>query len=377
LIAGVRRLEACKKLGWTDIPVHVVNLEDIRRGQVDENVVRKDFTPSEIAAIYEALAPGEKAEAEQRKRQTQFVKGKKGTQGEGKFPTPKARVRKHIAKYVGKSDRTLEKIVAIAEAAKRQPEKFGGLMDKVDGKETSVNYAYQMVRRAEAANFYYSRIKVSDSQQVAKSNMIYLIREARHVGLALGLDSLRYYSIDVDVRSLSDFMVFKAQGLQGLGRDLHWLYSLLKPSAIQNMPKENFVILSKNGAVGTGEFEEIPWHKKEREDILRETGITVTYGEQVFVGEERGRYRTIGDREHAEIIRIYVEEGIGMGKVADRLRRSSKAVMDHIQDHNRYLQSAGACPICSRVKGPYASRPAKHEREGFREPLEGGAAPII
>jgi len=33
----------------------------------------------------------------------------------------------------------------------------------------------------EAANFYYSRLKVSDSQTFAKSQMIYLIREARHV----------------------------------------------------------------------------------------------------------------------------------------------------------------------------------------------------
>jgi ParB/RepB/Spo0J family partition protein len=143
LIAGVRRLEACKKLGWTDIPVHVVNLEDIRKGQVDENVVRKDFTPSEIAAIYEALAPEEKAEAEKRK----------GTRTDlGKEPVRKfrmGRVTKHIGQYVGRSDRTLEKIVAIAEAAKEQPEKFGRLMEKVDKKQTSIHYAYKMVKRAE------------------------------------------------------------------------------------------------------------------------------------------------------------------------------------------------------------------------------------
>jgi N6-adenosine-specific RNA methylase IME4 len=62
----------------------------------------------------------------------------------------KGRVTKDIAKYVGKSDRTLEKIVAIAEAAKKQPEKFGKLMEKVDKKQTSVDYAYKMVKRAEA-----------------------------------------------------------------------------------------------------------------------------------------------------------------------------------------------------------------------------------
>jgi len=144
LIAGVRRLEACKKLGWTDIPVTVVNLEEIRKGQVDENVVRKDFTASEIAAIYEALAPEEKAEAEKRK----------GTRTDlGKEPMRKfriGRVTKHIGQYVGRSDRTLEKIVAIAEAAKEQPEKFGKLMDKVDKQQTSVDYAYKMVKRSEA-----------------------------------------------------------------------------------------------------------------------------------------------------------------------------------------------------------------------------------
>jgi hypothetical protein len=139
LIAGFRRLEACKKLGWTDIPVTVVNLEEIRKGQVDENVVRKDFTASEIAAIYEALAPEEKAEAEER-----MLSGKPS----GKFP--KGRVRESIARYVGKSDRTLEKIVAIAEVAKKQPEKFGKLMDKVDKQQTSVDYAYKMVKRSEA-----------------------------------------------------------------------------------------------------------------------------------------------------------------------------------------------------------------------------------
>ncbi|MCJ7633777.1 hypothetical protein MUP77_15495, partial [Candidatus Bathyarchaeota archaeon] len=56
----------------------------------------------------------------------------------------------------------------------------------------------------EAANFYYSRLNVSDSQIFAKSQMIYLIREARHMGLALGLDSIRYYAIDIDIRNLSD-----------------------------------------------------------------------------------------------------------------------------------------------------------------------------
>jgi predicted ATP-dependent protease len=103
-----------------------------------------------VAAIYEVLAPEEKAEAKENKKQTQFIKGKKGTQGVGNFPTPKkGRVRKNIAKVVGKSDRTLEKIVAIAEAAKKQPKKFGHILKQVDTAKRSIESAYALVKEAE------------------------------------------------------------------------------------------------------------------------------------------------------------------------------------------------------------------------------------
>ena len=37
LLAGVRRLAACKTLKWQDIPVHVVDLDKIARGEFAEN----------------------------------------------------------------------------------------------------------------------------------------------------------------------------------------------------------------------------------------------------------------------------------------------------------------------------------------------------
>jgi ParB/RepB/Spo0J family partition protein len=53
LIAGQRRHLAFKYLGKTEIPVHVVNLDEIIRGEFAENMHRKDFTASEISEIAE------------------------------------------------------------------------------------------------------------------------------------------------------------------------------------------------------------------------------------------------------------------------------------------------------------------------------------
>ena len=60
LIAGERRLAACKELGWTSVPVTFVDLKEIIRGEFAENAHRKNFLPSEIDAIRRALLPIEK-----------------------------------------------------------------------------------------------------------------------------------------------------------------------------------------------------------------------------------------------------------------------------------------------------------------------------
>src|SRR6516225_3958994 len=66
LVAGARRLAACRLLGWTEVPVHTIDLEQIVRGEFAENAHRKDFLPSEIASIMRELEPVEKAAAAQR-----------------------------------------------------------------------------------------------------------------------------------------------------------------------------------------------------------------------------------------------------------------------------------------------------------------------
>lgn len=66
LIAGQRRLEACRGLGWTDIPVTVVDLLQAARGEAHENFVRKDLLPSEIVALKRAIEPLERRDARNR-----------------------------------------------------------------------------------------------------------------------------------------------------------------------------------------------------------------------------------------------------------------------------------------------------------------------
>ncbi|MEE4242694.1 MAG: ParB N-terminal domain-containing protein [Desulfopila sp.] len=52
LIAGYRRLTACKNLGWEEVDVHVVALGSDQLKMLDveiaENFYRKDFSPEEI-----------------------------------------------------------------------------------------------------------------------------------------------------------------------------------------------------------------------------------------------------------------------------------------------------------------------------------------
>jgi ParB family chromosome partitioning protein len=66
LVAGERRLEACKMLGWHSVPVHSVDLEALLMGEAAENLIRKDFLPSELIALKRALEPLERKLAKER-----------------------------------------------------------------------------------------------------------------------------------------------------------------------------------------------------------------------------------------------------------------------------------------------------------------------
>ena len=78
LIAGERRLRACELLGWKNVPVTVIDIDQIVRGEFAENAFRRDFLPSEVDAIRRALEPLEQAAA--KKRMSNGGKGVKVSQ---------------------------------------------------------------------------------------------------------------------------------------------------------------------------------------------------------------------------------------------------------------------------------------------------------
>lgn len=80
LLAGQRRLEAVKRLGWGEIPA--VTLETTRNLWVehDENVLRKDFSPSEAVALARTTEDQERKRA----RERQIEGGRTGGQASRK-----------------------------------------------------------------------------------------------------------------------------------------------------------------------------------------------------------------------------------------------------------------------------------------------------
>jgi hypothetical protein len=211
----------------------------------------------------------------------------------------------------------------------------------------------------ESANLYYSRIKIGDSQLNAKASMIYFIREARHLGITLALDTLRFTAVDIDIRGTIDFLIFKALGIQGLPRDLFWVYKYIEPSVMRRMKPSEFVIMTRTGCLGLGVFPDLSWHKRERENILKEVGIKIEYGKELVYSQDKGTFSTMGDKEHAVLVREYIESGQGMVAISKRLDISSATVSNHVRAHNKELASSGECSRCNRVDSQYSRSEAK------------------
>jgi ParB family chromosome partitioning protein len=104
LVAGRRRLDAVRLLGWRTVPVHVVDLENVAQGELAENVHRKDFLPSELWAI-----------AKKVKEVVRTPAGRPSEKVENchRFP---GKTRDKAAAYFGVSGRHLDKIGAVCES---------------------------------------------------------------------------------------------------------------------------------------------------------------------------------------------------------------------------------------------------------------------
>jgi N6-adenosine-specific RNA methylase IME4 len=140
LLWGERRLRAAQQLGWTDIPVRIVNIDSIRAEHA-ENTVRKDFTLSEAVAVKRALEPIERGAAQERMRA--------GTPSEN---FSKGRALDKIAKATGMHRTTLAKAEVIVDAAEAEPQRFGKLLADMDrtGRVNGVYRRLKIARQAES-----------------------------------------------------------------------------------------------------------------------------------------------------------------------------------------------------------------------------------
>jgi ParB-like chromosome segregation protein Spo0J len=182
LVAGLRRLQAVKELGWEKVPVHVVaNLTDallLLKAERDENICRKQFTPSEAVKIGTALEELERAEAAGRQKATQAPRtgawtGKRKSaskSGPGKLPEPsaetveqapppaspaedpepvqeeeKGQTRDKVGAAVGLSGRTYEKAKAVVAAAQEDPA-LAPLVQEMD-QSGKVDRAYRELKK--------------------------------------------------------------------------------------------------------------------------------------------------------------------------------------------------------------------------------------
>ena len=107
LLAGERRLRACKELGWKQIEVRMMDTRDAEHElnvEISENDVRKGFTKSERVDYMKRLLRIEQAKAKERMPHSG-----------GNISTPQGKSRDITAEQFGISGKTMEKEISIVD----------------------------------------------------------------------------------------------------------------------------------------------------------------------------------------------------------------------------------------------------------------------
>lgn len=134
LIAGHRRIEAVKLLGWTEIQETVIDVENLVMAERDENVERKDFAPTELVAIGRLL--------EAQIAPAAAVRMRIGKPSHEPCPGKTTRI---VARKLGVGANRYEMARRIVNSAEANPETFGDLPEQMDAQ--SVETAHRELKR--------------------------------------------------------------------------------------------------------------------------------------------------------------------------------------------------------------------------------------
>lgn len=153
LIAGHRRLLACRQLGMTDIPVRVIDVANLFAAERDENEVRKAFTPSEAVAIARLIEAQVKASSSERRKAAAKArwarqKGEKVNQVESAAITPQASI--CAAAAVGMGKEKYERAKEVVEAAEADPQ-YADIVETMDTTGNVAGAHQELQRRRDKA----------------------------------------------------------------------------------------------------------------------------------------------------------------------------------------------------------------------------------
>lgn len=155
LIAGHRRLESCRALGMTDVPVivaeHITDAVDLLKAERDENTCRKPMTASELIALGRQIEALEKPRATQRQAEA----GRSHGRGIASVPANESYLERHdsrekAAEAVGLSTATYSRIKQVANAADGYEESRGQRAEVTPERREESRDALELIDRITA-----------------------------------------------------------------------------------------------------------------------------------------------------------------------------------------------------------------------------------
>ena len=158
LVAGLRRLEALRQLGWEKTPVtvaiHLTDEQSALHAEGEENTCREPFTPSEAVRHAERIGEVERRLAKERQREHGGTAPGRQANTSADSAQVSGRARERTASAVGMSHDTLAKAADVVHAADAEPERYGPLLADMDrtGKVTPTWKALQQQQIDEAVD---------------------------------------------------------------------------------------------------------------------------------------------------------------------------------------------------------------------------------